>query len=103
MLSGRTILGPEAAALGVADECVPDDTVLDVAMERARSYAENPTPQSRWIKELITRNATDTDLRAVQRRELERLGEAYATPEHREAVAAFTEKRPPVFRPPAIP
>jgi enoyl-CoA hydratase/carnithine racemase len=99
VLSGRTILGPEAAALGVADECVADDSVLDVALERARSYAENPTPQLRWIKQLLTQNATDTDLRAVQRRELERIQEAYATPEHREAVAAFMEKRPPVFRP----
>lgn len=98
MLSGRTILGPEAAALGVADECVPDAEVLDTALDRARSYAENPAPQLRWIKQLLTENASDTDLRAVQRRELRRLDEAYATWEHQEAVAAFLEKRPPVFR-----
>ena len=59
VLSGRTILGPEAAALGVADECVADDSVLDVALERARSYAENPTPQLRWIKQLLTQNAAE--------------------------------------------
>ncbi|MGV3760260.1 MAG: enoyl-CoA hydratase/isomerase family protein [Actinomycetota bacterium] len=99
MLSGRTVLGPEAAALGLADECVPDEEVLDVALTRARSYAENPTPQLRWIKQLITQNASDPDLRAVQRREMERLEQAYQTPEHREAVTAFVEKRPPVFRP----
>jgi 2-(1,2-epoxy-1,2-dihydrophenyl)acetyl-CoA isomerase len=99
VLSGRTILGPEAAALGVADECVRDDQVLDVAMARARSYAENPTPQLRWIKQLLTLNGTDPDLRAVQRREMDLLQQAYQTPEHREAVTAFMEKRPPVFRP----
>jgi enoyl-CoA hydratase/carnithine racemase len=100
MLSGRTVLGPEAEAMGLADECVADDKVLDVAMERARTNAENPVPQLRWIKQLITENATETDLRAVQQRELDLLQQAYRTPEHREAVTAFAERRPPVFRPP---
>ncbi len=98
MLSGRTVLGPEAVALGLADECVADDAVLETAMERARSYAENPTPQLRWIKQLISQNANEVDTRAVQRRELEALQKAYATPEHKEAVAAFLEKRKPSFR-----
>jgi enoyl-CoA hydratase/carnithine racemase len=34
----------------------------------------------------------------VQRREGEALAKAYKTPEHHEAVRAFLEKRPPVFR-----
>lgn len=98
MLSGRTVLGDEAAALGLADEVADDGAVLDVALERARSYAENPTPQLRWIKQLLTENASETDPSAVQRRELARLNEAYATAEHKEAVTAFMEKRKPVFR-----
>jgi enoyl-CoA hydratase/carnithine racemase len=98
MLSGRTVLGPEAVALGLADECVADEAVLDTAIERARSYAENPTPQLRWIKQLISQNANEVDTRAVQRRELEALQQAYSTPEHKEAVAAFLEKRKPNFR-----
>jgi 2-(1,2-epoxy-1,2-dihydrophenyl)acetyl-CoA isomerase len=98
MLSGRTVLGPEAVALGLADECVADDAVLDAAIERAQSYAENPTPQLRWIKQLITQNANEVDTRAIQTREIEALQQAYATPEHKEAVAAFLEKRKPSFR-----
>ena len=98
MLSGRTVLGPEAVAIGLADEVVADDAVVDVAIERAKSYAENPTPQLRWIKQLITQNANEVDTREVQRREVAALQEAYATPEHKEAVAAFLEKRKPVFR-----
>ncbi|HEX4867746.1 MAG TPA: enoyl-CoA hydratase-related protein [Acidimicrobiales bacterium] len=95
MLWGRTVLGPETAELGRADQCVADDAVL----ERARSYAGNPTPQLRWIKQLLTENLNDTDLAVGQRRELRLLEEAYTTSEHREAVAAFMDKRPPVFRP----
>ena len=98
MLSGRTVLGEEAVALGLADELAADDAVLDVALERARSYAENPTPQLRWIKQLLTQNTSETDPRSAQSRELALLQEAYATPEHKEAVAAFLEKRKPNFR-----
>jgi enoyl-CoA hydratase/carnithine racemase len=98
MLSGRTIQAEEAVALRVADELADPETVLDVAIERAQSYAENPTPPLRWIKQLLTQNVNETDPLAAQRRELELLMQAYATPEHKEAVAAFLEKRPPVFR-----
>jgi enoyl-CoA hydratase/carnithine racemase len=98
MLSGRTVLGPEAVSLGLADECVADDSVVDTAIERARSYAENPTPQLRWIKQLLSQNATEGDTREVQKREIAALQLAYASPEHKEAVAAFMEKRKPVFR-----
>lgn len=98
MLSGKTVLGPEAVAIGLADEVTADDAVLDVAIERARSYGENPSPQLRWIKQLISQNANETDTNEVQRREVAALQHAYATPEHKEAVAAFLEKRKPVFR-----
>ncbi|HEX2849061.1 MAG TPA: enoyl-CoA hydratase-related protein [Acidimicrobiales bacterium] len=98
MLSGRIVLGDEAAALGLADEVVADDEVVDTAVARARSYAENPTPQLRWIKQLLSENASETDLKLVQQRELAMLEKAYASAEHKEAVAAFLEKRPPVFR-----
>ncbi|HEX5095013.1 MAG TPA: enoyl-CoA hydratase/isomerase family protein [Acidimicrobiia bacterium] len=98
MLSGRTILPDEARALGVIDEVVAPGAVLDVAIRRAREYGENPTPQVRWIKQLLTQNANETDPRAVQMREVRRVAEAYATPEHKEAVAAFLEGRKPTFR-----
>jgi 2-(1,2-epoxy-1,2-dihydrophenyl)acetyl-CoA isomerase len=98
MLSGRTLEADEALTLRIVDEVVEPASVLDVAIERARSYGANPSPQLRWIKELLTRNANETDPLAAQGRELALLAKAYATPEHKEAVAAFLEKRAPVFR-----
>ena len=50
------------------------------------------------IKTLLSQNAMATDIAAVQRRETEMLRECWKTPEHREAVQAFLEKRPPKFR-----
>ncbi len=96
VLSGRTVLGVEAKELGLVDALADD--VLDAAVDRAASYAENAPPSIRLSKDLLTQNATDSDLRAVQRRELKALEEAYATADHREAVAAFMERRPPKFR-----
>ena len=40
----------------------------------------------------------ESDTCAAQVRELRRLAEAYATPEHKEAVAAYLERREPTFR-----
>ena len=97
-LSGRLYDAAEAHAAGLADHRVPAEALLPRAFEIARSMGANPPPQLRWIKELLTRNGSETDLGAVQRRELERLHEAYRTPEHREAVKAFLEKRAPRFR-----
>ncbi|MEM9036066.1 MAG: enoyl-CoA hydratase-related protein [Actinomycetota bacterium] len=98
MLSGRMIDADEALRTGLVDQLTEPDDLLDVAVERAAEYASNPAPQLRWIKELLTANVAEPDATVVQRRELERLDQAYATPEHREAVAAFMEQRPPNFR-----
>ena len=89
MLSGRTVLAEEGLTMGLVDEVVPPGEVLSVAIERARSYGTNPTPQLRWIKELLTQNADEVDTSLVQRRELEALQKAYASEEHKQAVAKF--------------
>ncbi len=95
-LSGRTVLGAEALELGLVDAVAED--VVEAAIARARSYAENAPPSVQLTKELLTANASSTDLREIQARELAALKTAYATDEHREAVNAFMEKRAPKFR-----
>jgi 2-(1,2-epoxy-1,2-dihydrophenyl)acetyl-CoA isomerase len=93
MLSGRIIDAPAAHAMGLVDEVVEPERLVETAIERAREYGENPTPQLRWIKELLTMNAAESDLGAVQRREIEYLQRAYASPEHADAVRRFLEQR----------
>ncbi len=95
-LSGRTITGSEGKAMGLVDETTDDD-VVEVALARAISYAENAPAAVMFTKELLTANATETDLNAVQKRELTSLKKAYRSNDHAEAVNAFLEKREPVF------
>ena len=98
-LSGRLISGTEAHAIGLADRLAEPDDLLPAALEVARSYAANPDLQLRMTKQLLTENVVDTDLRAIQHREQVLLAECWKSPEHKEAVAAFLEKRPAAFRP----
>ena len=97
-LSGRTIDGVEAARIGLVDEAVPGVSLMETAWARANEYAANPSPQLRLIKRLLTQNSVEADLSIIQRREGQALKEAFVTPEHHEAINAFMEKRPPVFR-----
>ena len=92
-LSGRIVAAPEALECGLADRLVKPDALEDTAQELAASMGVNPSPQLRMIKDLLTRNACETDLGEVQRREMRHLQECYKTPEHAEAVRAFLTQR----------
>ncbi len=100
-LSGRLIGGAEAHAIGLADQLAEPDALMDTAMTVALSYAANPDRQLRMTKQLLTENMAEPDLWTAQRREMAMLSECWTTDEHKEAVAAFLAKRPPVFRPEA--
>lgn len=97
-LSGRMASADDALGIGLVDKVVDDDQLITAAFEHAESYAANPPDAVRMIKELLTESGTDADLAAVQRRELQSLKVALKSAEHREAIAAFMEKREPEFR-----
>jgi enoyl-CoA hydratase/carnithine racemase len=97
-LSGGTLPAEEAVGLGLVDRVVAPERVVDEAIAVAAEFAANPSPQVRMIKELLSQNGSETDMASVQRRELAALQVAQRSPEHREAVQAFLEKRQPSFR-----
>ena len=96
-LTGRLYSGKEAFDLGLADRLTTSGNLLDEASALAREMAANPAPHLRWVKELLTKNGSETDIALVQKREGEVLAKAYVSAEHKEAVDAFLNKRPPVF------
>ncbi len=97
-LTGRMYSGKEAFDIGLADQLVEPEELLPKAQELASEIAANPSPHLRWVKQLLTENESEHDINEVFKREGVVLGQAYESAEHKEAVAAFIEKRAPVFR-----
>lgn len=96
-LTARMIGAEEAVASGLADRLVAHDSLLDEALATAGAMAANPDRQLRMVKQLLTQNGSESDLDTVIGRETVLLNQCYDSPEHKEAVAAFLEKRLPVF------
>jgi 2-(1,2-epoxy-1,2-dihydrophenyl)acetyl-CoA isomerase len=97
MLSGRIIDGAEGARIGLVNRVVPQDQLLDEAVEIAAEIAFNPTESLHGIKRLAWQNLEETDLAVVQQREREESAAAMQRPAFKEAVRSFLEKREPNF------
>lgn len=98
MLTARLYPAAEAREKGLCEYVVPQASLLDKAFEIANLMAENPSRQLRMTKQLITQNASETDLTLAQKRETDALKICWTTPEHHEAVDAFLNKRKPDFK-----
>jgi enoyl-CoA hydratase/carnithine racemase len=88
-LTGRLYEGAEAHRMGLADRLAPAEGLLEEALTLGAAIAENPGPQLRMVKRLLTENAVESDLRVVQQREHELIRECWRSPEHHRAVEAF--------------
>ncbi|GAA1518402.1 enoyl-CoA hydratase/isomerase family protein [Nocardioides humi] len=98
MLTGRFVPAEEADRIGLVSRVVPRAELLDAAMEVARAIAEHTpfgvrmTKQVMWSELEIPSQAAGLDLENRTQ-----VAAAY-TEDHREAVAAFLEKRPASYR-----
>ena len=96
-LTGRMVPAGEALAMGLVTTVTEPDELEATALAKANEIANNPTQAVMMIKELLRRNPTDPDLEAVMERENIRDQIARRLPDHKEAIAAFKEKRQPNF------
>ena len=99
MLTGRFFTGDEAREYGIVLETRPKDELLDRAVELAAEIAEAPAWHLSQAKRMVYEHALERDLEAVIREESRVFAEARSTSEHREAMAAFRERRQPKFHP----
>ena len=99
MLTGETLDATEAQRIGLADELVAQTSeLLPRATALARQIGESPPGALGAVKALVTANMAEPDIKAVQKREMAALAEAYKSAEHHEAISAFIEKRQPNFK-----
>jgi enoyl-CoA hydratase len=97
LLSGRIVESDEADRIGLVTRVVPDDRLLDEALDVAGSIAAN-SPFGVWMtKEVMWSNLEVGSLQAGI--DLENRTQILTTfsDDQREAVAAFLERRPPRF------
>jgi enoyl-CoA hydratase/carnithine racemase len=96
VLTGDTIDAEEAKRIGLVTRVVADDKLMDEARALAERVAVNPPRTVRLAKRLL-REAQHTRLHDVLELSAAFQALAHETPDHREAVNAFTEKRTPKF------
>ncbi|HTO54618.1 MAG TPA: enoyl-CoA hydratase-related protein [Myxococcota bacterium] len=96
LMSGRIVLGEEAALLGLVNEAVDAPQVLPRALEMARSIAENCAPLSVALtKRLIWEHLGGPPPLEVAKREAKALWALGRMADAREGVQSFLEKRKP--------
>jgi crotonobetainyl-CoA hydratase len=101
MLTGEVIPAARALALGLVNEVVPHDELLDRAVAKAAQYAKLHPDTTRAVKRLVWGNLWEPSTSEVKRKERLEFAAAQKRPGHREAVRAFIEKREPDFYNPA--
>jgi enoyl-CoA hydratase/carnithine racemase len=99
LLSGRIVLGAEAASLGLVNRAVPDGQALDAAVEYARMLARESSPSSmatmkRQVYVDYARGLSETVIEANKL-----MVESFSGPDMAEGVQSFVERRPPRFAP----
>ena len=99
LFSGRVFLAEEAAQLGLVNEVVAPEHLLDRVLEYASDVAVNASPTSISVmKQQVyadqTRGVAEASTDAI-----ELMKASLRRPDFKEGVASFLEKRPPNFAP----
>lgn len=97
MLTGMRMDGSELYRLGIVEACVPADRLVDTALEIAHEIASKSPVSVRLAKRTL--NAIEEmSLRDGYRYEQDMTAAIAQTDDAKEALAAFLEKREPVFK-----
>jgi enoyl-CoA hydratase/carnithine racemase len=97
MFTGQRLSGAELYRLGVVEECVPPQRLMDAARALAAEIASKSPVAVRLAKHAMN-TIEFMSLRDGYRFEQTMTGELSKSEDSREAMRAFVEKRPPEFK-----
>ncbi|OAN56024.1 enoyl-CoA hydratase [Paramagnetospirillum marisnigri] len=95
-MTGQAISGTEAAAMGLAARVVPDDQVLETALDMAKTISRMPPLAIAQIKEVMLAGM-DAPLDTALMLERKAFQMLFASRDQKEGMKAFLEKRKPVY------
>lgn len=96
-LTARLMDAAEAERAGLVSRVIPAASLLDEAVAAAATIAEFPLPAVMMVKESVNR-AYETTLAEGVHFERRLFHSLFATEDQKEGMAAFVEKRKPVFK-----
>jgi enoyl-CoA hydratase/carnithine racemase len=99
LLSGRVVLGQEAASLGLVNRALPAELLLEQTLAYARELAVQCSPASMaTVKRQVYADLDRTLPQALATADQLML-ESFSAPDFVEGVASFVERRDPAFAP----
>jgi enoyl-CoA hydratase/carnithine racemase len=101
LLSSRIVLSEEAFQLGLLNQVVAPENLMDTTYAYARRLADEIAPSSLATTKLQMYGDLHGDVASSVNDASERMAAMMRGPDFAEGVAALTEKRPPQFPDPA--
>jgi enoyl-CoA hydratase/carnithine racemase len=98
LLTGRFIDAERALRMGLVSEIAPEDQLLDLGLRLAADMLKTAPMGLRLTKETLNAEIDAPSLDAALTLEDRQQVILLETADHREAVKAFLEKRPPVYK-----
>jgi len=97
LLTGKNINAEEAMRIGLINDVVEDDKLMEKAYKIAESISNKSQIQTEFIKSLVNKGC-ETDLITACSLEISHFATSFSTEDQSEGMNAFLNKRKPVFK-----
>jgi enoyl-CoA hydratase len=97
LLTGRNLDADEALSIGLVNNVVEDNLLMEKAEKIAGKIASKSPIQTDFIKSLVNKGA-DIDLNSANSLEISYFSSGFSTHDQKEGMKAFLEKRKPDFK-----